>query len=161
MDFLALVGGQSGRWPYPQWPDPWWSKHRQYRSWGIIRERGRECRKGRHYLAIRLPSPLMFSTWALWGGRSLIITREGSIAPPIRGGPDSTTPPPLISTPLVIINKRPLISSRVLYYIFILLLAMWCVAHGSSRKVNKGYFAYARHLAHAGQGWSQCKDGTA
>ncbi len=37
-------------WPHPQWPDPWWSKHRQYHSLGIIRELRRECRKGRHYL---------------------------------------------------------------------------------------------------------------
>ena len=58
MDFLALVGDQSGRWPYPQWPDPWWSKHRQYRSWDIIRELRRECHKAGHYLAIILPKPL-------------------------------------------------------------------------------------------------------
>ena len=36
----------------------WWSKHRQYRSWGIIREPRRECRKDRHYLVITLPTPL-------------------------------------------------------------------------------------------------------
>ncbi len=57
MDFLALVGDQSGRWPYPQWPDPWWSKHREYRSRDIIRELRRECRKAGHYLAIILPKP--------------------------------------------------------------------------------------------------------
>ena len=34
-----------------------WSKHRQYRSCSIIREPRREHRKGRHYLAITLPTP--------------------------------------------------------------------------------------------------------
>ncbi len=43
---------------HPQWPDPWWSIHRQYRSQGIIVEARRDCRKGRHYLASTLPSPL-------------------------------------------------------------------------------------------------------
>ncbi len=42
---------------YPQWLDPWWSKHRQYRSWDIIREPRRDCRKGRHYLTIILRKP--------------------------------------------------------------------------------------------------------
>ncbi len=56
--FLALVWDQSGRWPYPQWPDLWWSKHRPYRSCDIIRELRRECRKAGHYLAITLPKPL-------------------------------------------------------------------------------------------------------
>ena len=64
MDFLALVGEQSGRWPYPQWPDPWWSKHRQYRSWDIIRELRRECCKAGHYLAIILPKHFL----RLWKG---------------------------------------------------------------------------------------------
>ncbi len=31
----------------------WWSKHRQYHSWDVIREPRRECRKAGHYLAIR------------------------------------------------------------------------------------------------------------
>ncbi len=29
-------------------------------SWGIIMEPRRECRKGRHYLGITLPKPLVF-----------------------------------------------------------------------------------------------------
>ncbi len=40
----------------PQWPDPWWSKHRQYHRWVIIRKPRRECHEAGHYLAIVLPN---------------------------------------------------------------------------------------------------------
>ncbi len=44
---------------YPQWPNTWWSNHRQYRRWGIIREPKTEYHKAGHYPTIKFPNPFL------------------------------------------------------------------------------------------------------